>query len=151
MVGGPSIVFTRNAVADETLVRDLTNLCKSSVRIDASQPYPFSMCQALPTGLHTRWEMHSQCGNFKLRQDRTRSYENMVMSYFQRVRPQCKVESFYMEGIQKKMMHTVLMAFVDTAILFLKLWDAIFIFVYVKKLVHLPLRAKFNEELKRES
>ena len=27
-VGGPSIVFTRKAVVDETLIRKSTNLCK---------------------------------------------------------------------------------------------------------------------------
>ena len=54
MVGGPSIVFTRNAVVDETFIRKSTNLCKSIVGIDASQLYPYSMCQPMPTGLYTR-------------------------------------------------------------------------------------------------
>ena len=49
VVGGPSIVFTRKAVVDETLVRKSTNLCKSIVGIDASQLYPYSMCQPMPT------------------------------------------------------------------------------------------------------
>ena len=40
VVGGPSIVFTRKAVVDEALLRRLTNLCNSIVRIDASQLYP---------------------------------------------------------------------------------------------------------------
>ena len=51
MVGGPSIVFTRKAVVDETSIRKSTNLCKSIVGIDASQFYPYSMCQPMPTGL----------------------------------------------------------------------------------------------------
>ena len=55
MSGGPSIVFTRKAVVDETFIRDSRNICKSSVGIDASQMYPYSMCQPMPTGLsHTR-------------------------------------------------------------------------------------------------
>ena len=37
MVGGPSIVFTRDAIAEKTFIRDLTNWCNSIVRIDASQ------------------------------------------------------------------------------------------------------------------
>ena len=37
VVGGPSIVFTRKAVVDETFIRKLTILCKTSVGIDASQ------------------------------------------------------------------------------------------------------------------
>ena len=37
MVGGPSIVFTRKAVVDETFIRKSSTLCKSIVGIDASQ------------------------------------------------------------------------------------------------------------------
>ena len=37
VVGGPSIVFTREAVVDENFVRKSTNLCNSVVGIDASQ------------------------------------------------------------------------------------------------------------------
>ena len=37
MVGGPSVVFTRKAVVDETFIRKSSNLCKSIVGIDASQ------------------------------------------------------------------------------------------------------------------
>ena len=42
-VGGPSLVFTRKAVVDETSIRKSSNLCKSIVGIDASQLYPYSM------------------------------------------------------------------------------------------------------------
>ena len=41
MVGGPSIVFTRKAVVDETFIRKSSNLCQSIVGIDASQVYPY--------------------------------------------------------------------------------------------------------------
>ena len=37
MVGGPSIVFTRKAVVDETFIRKSSNLSQSIVGIDASQ------------------------------------------------------------------------------------------------------------------
>ena len=57
IVGGLSIVFKSKAVVDETFVRDWTNWCKSIVRIDAGQLYPFSMCYAMLTGLYTRWEL----------------------------------------------------------------------------------------------
>ena len=36
MVGGPSIAFTRNAVVDETFIRNSGNICKSIVGIDAT-------------------------------------------------------------------------------------------------------------------
>ena len=40
MVGGPSIVFARKAVVDETFIQNSRNICKSVVGIDASQLYP---------------------------------------------------------------------------------------------------------------
>ena len=54
MVGRPFLVFTRKAVVDKTFIRKSTSLCKSVDVIDASQPYPYSMCQPIPTGLYTR-------------------------------------------------------------------------------------------------
>ena len=86
---------------EETFIRDSTNLCTSIVGIVVSHLYHFSMCQAMPTVLYTRWDPDWESRNFKPRQDKTRSFENMIMSYFQRVRPQCKVESFYTTGIQE--------------------------------------------------
>ena len=65
MVGGPSIVFTRKAVVDETFIRDSGNICKSIVGIDAKQLYPCSMCQPMPTGLYTQWEYDTESNRFK--------------------------------------------------------------------------------------
>ena len=59
MVVGSSTIFTRKIVVDETFIRKSSNLCKSIVGIDASQLYPCSMCQPLPTGLYTRWDYDS--------------------------------------------------------------------------------------------
>ena len=56
----PSIVFTRKALVDETFIRKSSNLCKSFVGIDASQLYPYSMCQPMPIGLYTGWEYDSE-------------------------------------------------------------------------------------------
>ena len=78
MVGGPSIVFTRKAVVDETFKRKSSNLCKTTVGIDASHLYPYSMCQPMPTGLNTRWEYDSETKRFTARQNKSRSFENMV-------------------------------------------------------------------------
>ena len=66
MVGGPRLVFTRKAFVDKTFARDSTNLSKSIVEIDASQLYCFSMCQAMPTGLYTRWQPDSESSKHKL-------------------------------------------------------------------------------------
>ena len=102
MVGGPSVVFTRKAVVDETFIRKSSNLCKSIVGIDASQLYPYSMCQPMPTGLYTRWEYDSETKRFTARQNKSRSFENMVLSYFQQCRPDCKIESNATTSRQKK-------------------------------------------------
>ena len=88
MVAGPSIVLTRKAVVDETLIRKSENICKSIVGIDASQLYRFSLCQPMPTGLYTRWEYDTESNRFKPQQNKSRNFENMVMSYFQRQRPE---------------------------------------------------------------
>ena len=102
VVGGPSIVFTRNAFVEETFPRKSANICKSIVGIDASQLYPYSMCQSMPTGLYTRCNFDSDTSRDTPRQNKTRSFENMVMSYFERTRPECEIESFYNTGRQKK-------------------------------------------------
>ena len=100
--GGPSIVYTQKTVVDEIFFRKSTNLCKSIVGIDASQLYPYAMCQPMPTGLYTRWDLNSETARFAPRQNKTRSFENMVISSFQWTRPDCKIENFYTTGRQKK-------------------------------------------------
>ena len=102
VVGGPSMVFTRKAVVDETFIRKSANIFKSIVGIDASQLYPYSMCQPMPTGLYSRWALDSETSRITPRQNKTRSFEIMVMSYFQRTRSECEIESFFTTGRQKK-------------------------------------------------
>ena len=60
------------------------------------------MCQEMPTGLYTRWEFDSDSQKFKARQNKTRKFENMVMSYLQSQRPNCTIEIYYTTGTQKK-------------------------------------------------
>ena len=60
------------------------------------------MCQPIPTGLYTRWDFDSETSRFTPRLNKTRSFEKMVMSYFQRTRPQCEIESFLTTGRQIK-------------------------------------------------
>ena len=102
MVGVPSIVFTRKAVLGQTRVRSSSNTCKSMVGMDASQLYPYAMCQPMPTGLYTRWEFKSDLQRFKPRSKKTRSLENMVMAFSQNSRPECNFERFYTNGTQLK-------------------------------------------------
>ena len=60
------------------------------------------MCQPIPTGLYTRWDFVSETSRFTPRRNKTRSFEKFVMSYFQRTRPECEIESFFTTGRQKK-------------------------------------------------
>ena len=60
------------------------------------------MCQEVPTGLYTRWDLDPESGRFTPRQNKTRSFENMAMSYYRRIRPECKIVSFYTTGTQKQ-------------------------------------------------
>ena len=102
IVGGLSIVFTPKAIVDETFIRKTSNLFKSIVGIDASQLYPCSMCQPMPTGLYTRWDYDSETKRLTARQNKSRSFENMVLSNFQQSQPKCKIESNVTTSRQKK-------------------------------------------------
>ena len=102
VVGCPSIIFTRKAVVDETFIWKSAKICKSIGGIDASQLYPYSVSQPMPPGLYTRWDFDSETSRFTPRQNKTRSFENMVKSYFQGTRPECENESFFTTGRQKK-------------------------------------------------
>ena len=102
MVGGHSIVFTSKAVVDEVFIRKSSNLCQLIVDIDASQLYPYSMCQPMPTGLYTRWEYDSEAKSIIARQNNSRSFEKMVLSYFQESQTDCTIESKVTTGRQKK-------------------------------------------------
>ena len=100
MTGGTSIVFTRKAISNETFIPKSNNLNNSIVDIDASQRYPYSMCQDMPTGLYTRWDYNEEAQKFEARQNRVRAFENMVISYFQTIIPESKIESYYTTGTQ---------------------------------------------------
>ena len=78
------------------------NNCKSVVGIDASQLYPYALCQPVPTGLYTRWEFNVDLHRFKPRSDKARSFENMTVAFSQWSRPECKIENFYTTRTQRK-------------------------------------------------
>ena len=80
MVGEPSILFTGKDVVYRGFYSGSDKLMQKNVAIDASHQNPSFMYQAMPTGLHTRWELGSESGKFKPRQNRTKSFENMVKS-----------------------------------------------------------------------
>ena len=102
VVGGPSIVLTRKAFVDETFIPKSANIFKSIVGIDSRQLYSYSMCQPMPRGLFARWDFDLETSRFTPRQNKTLGFENLVMSFFQRTRPECEIESFFTTGRQKK-------------------------------------------------
>ena len=102
MVGVPAIVFSRKIVVDESFIRKSTNLCESIVGIDASQLYTYSMRQPMPTGLYARWNYDTESQKFMPRQNETRPFENMVLSYFQQTRPEFNIEINFTTDRQKK-------------------------------------------------
>ena len=133
MFGGLSLVFNRKALVDETYIRKLTNLCKSIARIDASQLHPCSMFQLIPTGLCSRWEYENETQRFTPCQNNLRSFENMVLSYFQRLRPECRIASSVSTGQQKKLIASVKTEFANIVTLFLKLLDVFITLFFIKK------------------
>ena len=95
------------------------------------------MCQDMPTGLYTRWEFDTEMQKFKARHNRTRNFENMVMSVYQESRPACKIESFFTSGKQKKPNVLMLIVTAITVKQYSKQWDVTNTYVPVKKLVPL--------------
>ena len=77
VVGGSSVVFTRQACIDETFIWNSTNMSERIVGIDANELYSYSMSQPTSTGLHTRYDLewetkrfsHSPKQNQKLRKN----------------------------------------------------------------------------------
>ena len=50
------------------------------------------MCQPMPIGFYTRWDLDSETGRFTPRQNKTSCFEKIVRSQFQRTRPDCIME-----------------------------------------------------------
>ena len=63
-IGGPSIFLKRKAVVDEFFNPKSSIIWQSIVGIDASQLHRYFMCQLMPSGLYTRWQLESWAGGF---------------------------------------------------------------------------------------
>ena len=102
MVGGLSEVLTREAVNDKNHYRRSANFCIPIVRIGASQLYPYSMFQSIPTGPHNKYVSDSDLPRFKSLQNISGSLTNTVTACRLLIRPHCRNENFYTTGTQKK-------------------------------------------------
>ena len=100
MTCGPTIVFTRKTIVDQTYISNSSNVCKTIDGIDAGHLFLFSICQKMPTGHYKRSGYDSKTDRFKATNNRTRNFENLIISFFQELRPECKIESFFTSGRQ---------------------------------------------------
>ena len=92
VVGGPSIVVTRKAVVGTTFNRKSTTLCKSIVRIDATHLLSYYMCQPMRTGPNTCCDRDSETSSFTYHRNKTGSFEETVMLFFDPTGPDSKIE-----------------------------------------------------------
>ena len=149
MFGGPSIVFTKKAVVDETFFRDSTNWLKAIVGIDACQLYPFlcvKQCQLvcmqhgnLIRKLTNSNRIITRRGVLKTCSCHTFSESDLT------------VVTVYTMGTQRKNWCIQCWWLLWTLQHRLKLWDVIRLIAYVKKLVLFSLRKKYREAIKWES
>ena len=83
MVSEPSKLYTRKAVVVETLICKSSFIFKSLVGIDARHLYPCCRCQPMLTRLYTKYEFDEDLQSFRNKQNKRRSLEDELMSYFQ--------------------------------------------------------------------
>ena len=144
MTGSPSIVFTRNANVDKTFIRTSNNTCKTIVRIEAGQLYPFAMCQVMTTGLYTRWELKKFSKSSKLVRTRLENLKTWLFLTIKQSDQTVLLRASIQLENRKKLIGLMLMTFVDTAIQFPKLSDVTTISVPVEKLNTLIAKKNFN-------
>ena len=149
VVGGQCIVFIRKPVVDELFLRKSINVCISTVGIDASHPYHYSMCQHMPTSLNTRWDIDSETSTPTPRQNKASSFENMVMSFFNEQDLTVKMRDSTLQAVRRKMNASVVMGFVVIAILCFRQCLASNTFVPVKNCVHLSPKKTSNVEVRK--
>ena len=130
MVVGPSTVFTRKTVVDETHVRSSTMKGNAIRGLDASQ---FALTQCVNQCLLDCTKVISLS---KLCEDSdpiTTDLDASKMSYFQRMKLDCKYKSFHTKGTHKKLIVSLKMGFGEIALQCLKQWFVSIGTVHVKK------------------
>ena len=75
----------------------------------------------------------------------------MVMSYFQRTRPDCKIESFYTTGRQKKIDRFSVDGFGSHCNTVFEAMGCFYHFVPVKIFAHFSLKKISNEAVREEN
>ena len=102
LTGSPSIIFTRYAKLGSSTIKNSSNMCKTIVGIDASQPYPFSLMKDMPTGVYTKWDLREDTGLFHPRRSKKNNLECIVLKYFQKQNPHCYIQTQFNQNSQKR-------------------------------------------------
>ena len=100
---------------------------------------------------YTRWHIVSETSRFTPRQNKTRSFEKMIMSYFQRTRPDCKIESFYTTDRQKKYYRFSVDGFCSHYNSVFEAMGCFYHFCPVKSSAHISLKKISNVALGKEN
>ena len=103
LTGGLSTILKRKEVVD---INNLNSsiLCQTIDAKDASPLYLISMCQKMPTGNYTSWQLDSETERSKAKNNRARASENNVFfiknqdQSFYAIGKQKKIDSFHFEG-----------------------------------------------------
>ena len=134
MTGGPSIVFTRKAVANETFFRKSNKLCKSIVGIDAIQLYLYSTVRICPRACirdRTTMKKHKISRLGKIEFERLKTWSCHT---FKQPDLKAKLRVTTLREHRKKLIVLVLMVIATIVRLSLKQWVVISIFALRKKL-----------------
>ena len=88
----------------------------------------------MPTGLYTRWNYDTESQKLLPRQNKTRSSENIVFSYFQHFVRNVRLKAMLQPVEKRRLIASMLMEFVTIGTLSLKQWAVVTTTVHVKKL-----------------
>ena len=134
MVGGPSIVFTRRAVVDETFIRKcasplLAFTLVNFTRFQCVNPFLLVSTPGMNTAL-----IRNDSSLVETKHAALKIWSCPIFSVFV---PNVKLRATLLPEPKGKLIALVRTVFVVTAILSLKQWDATTITVPVKRRVHL--------------
>ena len=151
IVGGPSIVFTRQAVVDETSVWKSTNICKSIVGIEASQLYHYSVFQPISPKITRLGNLIPSQVDSHLDKTGLAVLKRWSCVILKELHQNVKLKASLQQSIRSKLIASVFMGFVLIATLCMKPWVARTTFIFVTKSAHQSLRRLLNVVLRRES
>ena len=105
----------------------------SIVGIDASQLYPYAMCQPMPTRLYTRWELMPTWSVSNLDPIKPDRLKTWIWLFFRTGDQNVSLRAFTQRQPSERITNLALMGFEVTVTHFLKLWVASITFANVRK------------------